>query len=150
MEPKDLKVMSNGEQVTAWMRAVGQGVPSGYERPPYQVLQLRESLISEEYREVLQALADYRVVHLDGTSDVEQVSNLLKELSDLLVVVYGTFTALGINADDAFAIVMAENFGKKEHQITREDGKVLVPFDVKCELKKKTAKLMRELIAGPC
>lgn len=74
---------------------------------------LRGKLIQEEYFEVIQAT---------------EAENLLKELADLLYVVYGTAATFGWDIDTAFNRVHQSNMSKLGDDgkpIYREDGKVL-------------------------
>ena len=79
-------------------------------------LALRLSLITEERRELHDAIAD---------SDLVEVADAL---ADLLYVVYGMGHELGINLDKVFAEVQRSNMtklGADGRPIIREDGKIL-------------------------
>jgi len=78
---------------------------------------LRLKLIQEEFREVSEEIEK-------GDNPV----NIVKELVDLLYVVYGTGVTMGIDLDEAFRIVHESNMtklGEDGKPIYREDGKVL-------------------------
>lgn len=65
-----------------------------------KLLDYRFNLVKEEYNELKDAVEDNDFVEiLDG-------------LSDSLFVIYGFFTALGIDANDAFEIVAKSNLSK--------------------------------------
>ena len=77
---------------------------------------LRESLVAEEFDELINAMDDRDLVAI------------AKEACDLLVVVYGTLVEYGINADDVFEMVHKSNMSKlgaDGKPIYREDGKIL-------------------------
>jgi predicted HAD superfamily Cof-like phosphohydrolase len=89
-----------------------------------KALALRLKLITEEYNEVVRA-AD-SLLFLDQTSSSRQ--NFLKELADLVYVIYGTAETFGYNLDEAFTRVHASNMSKLNEDgepTYREDGKVL-------------------------
>lgn len=87
------------------------------------LIELRENLIKEEYEEVREAFDELFV------EDTEQNrAALLKELTDLLYVVYGTAVSFGFDIDQAFSLVHQSNLSKlgaDGKPIYREDGKVL-------------------------
>lgn len=83
---------------------------------PNPLLDLREKLIDEEYKEVKEAIK--------GSSR----DSLLKELADLVYVVVGTAVAMGMDFDGAFAEVHRSNMSKLGDDgkpIYNEFGKVL-------------------------
>lgn len=65
-----------------------------------QLVKYRMSLITEEYNELLEAV--------NNKDYVETVD----ALSDILFVVYGMFSSLGVDADKAFDIVYKSNMSK--------------------------------------
>lgn len=71
---------------------------------------------------------------------------LIKELCDLLVVTYGALVALGVDADTVFGMVMDNNDGKIAHAEHREDGKAIVPPDVKAKLKSQMINNLHNLL----
>ena len=92
---------------------------------------LRQKLITEEYREVLEEMGYSVNIELDryGSGEVNVVK-LAKELADLLYVVLGTAAAYGIPIDDVYRKVHQNNMSKLQPDGTvkyREDGKVLKP-----------------------
>lgn len=78
--------------------------------------ELRIKLISEEYKEVMEAF------------EKDDLTNLAKELADLIYVIYGTALACGFDLDNVFREVHRSNMsklGEDGRPIYREDGKVL-------------------------
>lgn len=65
-----------------------------------KMLDYRMSLVTEEYNELQDAVANNDFIEI------------IDALSDLEYVCTGFFTALGINADDAFQIVHSSNLSK--------------------------------------
>lgn len=109
----------------------GQGVTA-------ETLILRTRLISEEYKEVVEAAADVHASLLDvqrSPKDIpavlllkERKEALLKELIDLQYVLDGTFAVLGFDKQSAFNRVHESNMSKLGDDgkpVYREDGKVL-------------------------
>lgn len=95
-----------------------------FERPTVadaDILQMRKTLIREEYVEVMEALE-----RLISHSEQDDLAPLAHELSDLLYVVYGTFWACGIDPDPVFAAVHDANMAKLGGP-RRADGKLLKP-----------------------
>jgi predicted HAD superfamily Cof-like phosphohydrolase len=77
---------------------------------------LRDSLIAEEWEELWKEM------------DKNNLTQIAKELADLLYVVYGTAAAYGLPIDDIFAEVHRSNMSKLDSDgnvIRRADGKVL-------------------------
>ncbi|WP_241518738.1 MazG nucleotide pyrophosphohydrolase domain-containing protein [Streptomyces sp. CB03238] len=93
-----------------------------------ELLQRRVTLITEETREVVEAVAAVK----DGIGNpgypLDRVEHLAKELADLLYVTFGTADLLGIPLNKAFAEVHDSNMsklGEDGKPVLREDGKVL-------------------------
>lgn len=63
-------------------------------------LELRKTLITEEYKEVIEAM------------EGQDLSHIAKELADLAYVVYGTAAQMGIDLDAVFAAVHKSNMSK--------------------------------------
>lgn len=81
-------------------------------------LELRKTLITEEYKEVIEAL------------DGDDLENVAKELADLAYVVYGTATQMGIDLDTVLEEVHRSNMSKiwPDGTIKRRfDGKIMKP-----------------------
>lgn len=109
--------MTNFERVKSWMQNFGQATPLTSGFPAQGVIELRDSLINEEfcveYRDAVKA------------RDLVEVADAL---ADILVVVYGTAVAYGIDADAVFTEAMDSNdskAGEDGKPIYREDGKIL-------------------------
>lgn len=117
--------MSNFEKVHQFHRVFGLGV-GNFAEPKLNDINLRMTLIEEEYKEVLEAVK---------TGNIEEVA---KELTDLLYVVYGSGVTFGIDLDKTFDVVHNSNMSKLDENgepIFREDGKILksdryVPADL--------------------
>ncbi len=112
--------MSNFKKVEEFHRIFDKSTPKDFQ----ELLNLRKSLMSEELHEVLKAI---NALSSEPTS-LKHRANLLKELSDLLYVVYGTACSIGWDADAAFTAVHDSNMSKVGNDgkpIYREDGKVL-------------------------
>ena len=77
------------------------------------------NLITEEYNELQEALADKNAVET------------LDALTDILVVTIGAMNSMGADGEGAWREVMATNFAKIDRRtgkvLRREDGKVLKP-----------------------
>jgi predicted HAD superfamily Cof-like phosphohydrolase len=84
-------------------------------------LQLRQKLIAEEAQEVSEAIDEF-------TGDAASKEHIIKELADLLYVIYGTAVVLGVDLQEAFDRVHASNMSKlgpNGKPLYRADGKVL-------------------------
>lgn len=89
-----------------------------------KTLKLRKKLILEEHREVQKELNQL----LSGESN--SAVALMKELADLLYVVYGAAVELGVDLDDVFLQVHKDNLAKlwpDGKPRFDEDGKVRKP-----------------------
>jgi predicted HAD superfamily Cof-like phosphohydrolase len=98
--------------------------------PPFEILQLREKLLDEEYKESKQALARLKEMATDGeTGDhAPALAKFVHELADLLYVTYGAMWSCGVDPDSVFAEVHRANMAKQGGPI-RADGKQLKPPD---------------------
>lgn len=111
-----MEKLSNFEKVGDFMEAMGQEVRIEPGFPSLNVQALRIDLISEEFKELVDAIA---------TKDLVEVADAL---TDLLYVVYGAGHAFGIDLDSCFDEVHGSNMsklGEDGRPIYREDGKVL-------------------------
>ena len=92
-------------------------------------LELRRSLIAEEYQELMQEISSISLDLARGrTPPIERKANLLKELCDLQYVISGMAVTLGLPLQEAFNRVHASNMSKLDangNPIYREDGKVM-------------------------
>ena len=97
------------------MTTFGQEVKLYPEWPDEKTLDLRIQLIEEEVDELF-----------DGV-DRRDMTNVAKELVDILYVVYGMGNAMGIDLDNCFDEVHASNMSKLENGkvLYSETGKVL-------------------------
>jgi predicted HAD superfamily Cof-like phosphohydrolase len=123
---------SNFQHVKSWMNKVGQATPECPTYPGRETMSLRRTLIVEECAELVKAL---KMIEQDEGQDPYNLVDAVKELCDILVVTYGALVAIGVDGDAAFRMVMENNDGKVAHRITREDGKITVPQDIKDNLK---------------
>ena len=116
--------MSHFADLLEFHRAVGLSAPNAPTLPDVQTLELRRTLIQEEFAEVM---ADFdRIEQIGEAGSVLELADLLHELADLLYVTYGTFVACGVDADVVFAEVHRANMQKAGGK-RREDGKILKP-----------------------
>ncbi len=113
--------MSHYLDLLEFHKAVGQTTPDAPSLPKVQTLELRRTLIQEEFAEVMVEFDKAR-----AAESVLELSDLLHELADLLYVTYGTFVACGVDADAVFAEVHRANMQKSTGK-RREDGKILKP-----------------------
>jgi predicted HAD superfamily Cof-like phosphohydrolase len=109
-----MRSKTNYEKVREFHKAFGQALDVDSSKDEaFDLSLLRARLIREEYSEVMSAVNDEEV---------------LKELADLLYVVYGTAATFGWDIDTAFNRVHESNMSKLGDDgkpIYREDGKVL-------------------------
>lgn len=115
---------TNYQKLVAFHLAADGQVPEGPSLPPADVIAIRETLIREEFAEVMAAFAALAQAETDGREP--DLASLAHELTDLLYVVYGTFAAFGIDADAVFAEVHEANM-RKMGGPRRADGKLLKP-----------------------
>jgi predicted HAD superfamily Cof-like phosphohydrolase len=105
--------MTNFEKVQAFIQRANElRKQAGL---PYVTFDAQLTMINEEYREVQEALQ-------------EDQTELVKELVDLLYVVYGALETLIVDADNVFELVHQNNMQKLgEGAKFRADGKLLKP-----------------------
>lgn len=128
--------MTNYRRALAFHLRIGDRPARSPHVPDADTLALRLRLLQEEGREAqeaLRALADLADAMPAATSAGEPSAAraaaeaaAAHELADLLYVAYGTFVALGIDADDVFAEVHEANV-RKVGAPRRADGKQLRP-----------------------
>lgn len=99
------------------MGGVAPDVPT---LPDKGLLDLRKTLIREEYKEVTEEFDKL----IDGES--ADMTRLIHELTDLLYVAYGAIWACGVDPDPVFEEVHSANMRKLDGP-RRADGKVLKP-----------------------
>jgi predicted HAD superfamily Cof-like phosphohydrolase len=134
---------SNFQYVKTWMGEVGQEIPKCLVNPGQDIMNLRRKLIVEECAELVEV---FKTIEDDEDQDPYNLVDAVKELCDILVVTYGAMVALGVDGDAAFRLVMENNDGKIAHRITREDGKIIVPQDIKDNLKMKMYENLSKLL----
>ena len=88
------------------------------------MLELRETLLREEFEESMAALRAVKGARARG--EAPDLAPLAHELVDLLYVTYGTLVDFGIDADAVFAEVHRANMSKLSGP-KRADGKQLKP-----------------------
>lgn len=116
-KPKD-----NISQIAEFMTAMGQYVSQGWE--DQDGINLGMDLIEEEFWEL--DTAANRIS--ENPDNPKYRENFVKELADLLYVVYWMAARVGIDVDKAFRLVHASNMSKlgpDGKPILRDDGKVL-------------------------
>lgn len=119
--------MSNAAKIKAFHRAIGGPSPDKPTLPSPQLLNLRRTLIAEEWQEVQQELDKLEGQLGDQTAlTATDLAPLAHELADLLYVTYGALDQLGIDADAVFAEVHRANLSKASGP-KRADGKQLKP-----------------------
>lgn len=108
---------SIGESIRDMCRAFGQDVHDTLREPDEGVQGLRIALLSEEFREYLEA---------EKAKDMVERADAL---ADMLVVIYGTAAAYGIDLDAVVWEVQRSNMTKlvDGKVIRRWDGKILKP-----------------------
>jgi len=109
---------SNFEKVVEFNEAV-EFLRAKADLPPI-TLDTQMTLIREEVKEVESAFNESFLVN--------NVTDLAKELADLLYVVYGMFYHLDIDADVIYTLVHSNNMSKVSgDERLRADGKLLKP-----------------------
>ena len=115
---------SNAAKLAEFHAAMGEDVDIPPNLPAAEIVKLRQTLIREEFAEVMAELEQLQAAQGEGkTADFVP---LMHELADLLYVTYGTFVAFGVNADAVFAEVHRANMQKLSGP-RRADGKLLKP-----------------------
>ena len=98
------------------------------EKPTEDSMGFRLSLIEEEMEEFEEEIKTYNDIGY-GPEFKDTISpNMIKEMTDLLYVIYGTAVSFGIDLDTAFHRTHMSNMsklGEDGKPIYREDGKVL-------------------------
>lgn len=117
---------SNAEKIVEFHEAIGSPLPQRPLIPPPTSLQLRQTLIDEEYAEVTAAFQAIQAAQ--ANDEPVDTAALMHELADLLYVVYGAMWAFGVDPDPIFAEVHRANM-QKAGGPRRADGKLLKPAD---------------------
>ncbi|RJF71838.1 hypothetical protein D3875_09980 [Deinococcus cavernae] len=118
---------SNAAKLREFHRAIGSKPPLGPAVPDLALLNLRQTLIREEWAEVQEEMEALRG-RLQAGEAVEpgDLAPLVHELADLLYVTYGALDQFGIDTDAVFAEVHRANMHKAAGP-KRADGKQLKP-----------------------
>lgn len=90
------------------------------------LMSLRDSLIKEEGKELSDEMVDTFLSVPRYSTEI--TPNMIKEMTDLLYVVYGMAVSFGIDLDTAFNRTHISNMsklGEDGKPIYREDGKVI-------------------------
>lgn len=114
--------MTNFEKLAEFHLAINGANPDKPIIPNMDIINLRETLISEEYKETMEALEKLK----NSDNKHEHLASLMHELADLLYVCYGTFVDFGVDADKVFAEIHKVNMLKLTGP-KRADGKQLKP-----------------------
>jgi predicted HAD superfamily Cof-like phosphohydrolase len=126
-----MKQLTNYEKVRAFHKAFGLDLDAPVTE---RLIKLRDNLIEEEIEELDEETVtretDINSVFYDvPLSYADKITpNMIKELADVLYVVYGFAATFGINIDTAFNRVHESNMsklGEDGKPIYREDGKAL-------------------------
>lgn len=132
--------MSYYDDIVEFHRAFEAPAPTEVTMPPQDRMYLRRSLITEEYKEVMESMIDMLFL---GESEIP---HLMKELADLIVVCLGTAVEFGISFDEVWKEVHRSNMSKlgpNGEVLRRSDGKVLkgehyTPADVEAVLRARS------------
>lgn len=134
--------MNEFERVKRFLKIGGKALPTETTLPDAGVLALMEKLIFEEFEEVREAFR--QLEKLQGSPNTHEVRETLahfaKELADLIVVVHNSFAYCGIDGNTVFSQVMDNNDMKLDHAEPNEDGKLVVPPNIKKLLKERIHK----------
>jgi predicted HAD superfamily Cof-like phosphohydrolase len=120
-----IKTPQTVDQVRVFQTSMDQKVDAAWDN---NLAKMRMALITEEYKEVKQALDVVCVEHERGAISKVSAAELLKELCDLQYVLDGFFVAFGLPKEAAFNRVHASNMSKlggDGKPVYREDGKVM-------------------------
>lgn len=119
--------MHNAAKIREFHRAIGADSPDTPTLPSLKLLELRRTLIAEEWQEVQEELhALERRLSAGEAVAASDLAPLAHELADLLYVTYGALDQLGIDADAVFAEIHRANLSKASGP-KRSDGKQLKP-----------------------
>ena len=99
---------------------MGGAAPDFPKMPDQSLLDLRKTLIREEYEEVTEQFD--RLIN----GEHKDMTSLIHELTDLLYVTYGAIWACGVDPDPVFEEVHSANMRKLDGP-RRADGKILKP-----------------------
>lgn len=114
--------MNNLQMVREFHKAMGQPLDQHH---PFDMKDVKPSSKVGELEAFRFGLVEEEFVEFEGSSSKE---NLLKELADLIYVVYGYAATYGLDLDEAVRRVHKSNMSKLGDDgkpIKREDGKVM-------------------------
>lgn len=121
-------MMTPAQMVDEFMKVFGQPTMQGWDDPVG--LQLGMNLIREEYEELEEASqAVIKAYHAPRDCNHQLIrEHFVKELGDLLFVVYWTARKIGVDVDSALFSIWQSNLSKlgpDGKPLYRNDGKVL-------------------------
>lgn len=119
---------TNAQKIREFHAMMGRPHPDAPTIPEAATLRLRQTLVREEYEEVMAAYEALLTKRASDTDNPIALTNLIHELTDLLYVAYGAITACGVDPDVVFAEVHRANM-QKANGPRRADGKVMKPPD---------------------
>ncbi|MFT7585815.1 MAG: putative HAD superfamily Cof-like phosphohydrolase [Cellvibrionaceae bacterium] len=111
---------TNAQKIKDFHTTMGAIAPDKPTMPSQELLNLRLTLIREEYEEVTEQFN--KLIDTESTD----MASLIHELTDLLYVTYGAIWACGVDPDPIFEEVHSANMRKLDGP-RRADGKVLKP-----------------------
>ena len=111
---------TNAEKIKEFHITMGGAAPDFPKMPDQSLLDLRKTLIREEYEEVTEQFD--RLIN----GEHKDMTSLIHELTDLLYVTYGAIWACGVDPDPVFEEVHSANMRKLDGP-RRADGKILKP-----------------------
>jgi len=112
--------LTNFENVAAFMRQAGQEVKLFPAWPSDKTLESRVNSLGETFEELIEAIEIHDMVEVAGS------------LTDLLIAIYSTGHAFGIDLDDCFVESMRSNWSKFDEwgRCIRDDRGLQVPSDL--------------------
>jgi predicted HAD superfamily Cof-like phosphohydrolase len=123
-DPEECMPRTTREQlVKEFHKAFGHKVAPAEIKP--KDLDLRQKLLKEEFKEVIEAMWQWSN---DGADNKEYRLALLKEICDLQYVLSGLAVEMGFDVEKAFRRIHKSNMSKLDDNgkpIYRDDGKVL-------------------------
>ncbi len=97
-----------------------------------ETFRFRGRLMIEEARELIEAIHDVRYMPNDSEMKQETLAHVMKEMADVVYVIYGTCIAFGWDFETAFDRICKNNMDKTVN--VRKDsvtGKILKPAGYK-------------------
>ena len=123
-----MRKTTNFELVREFNKIMDQDVDTKLDRESINLVWFRLKLIKEEFEEVQDSIFQLNESFLTNHNVDGAKSNLLKELADLLYVVYGAGVSLGLDLDEAFKRVHKSNMSKlvDGKPLKNNDGKTSI------------------------